>query len=302
MALYQRHFGSIIDWVQYSENNHADTPPDHKRSSVMMCSKDWNGISKKEEAYSLMCKGWPDGLDKMKKIMEKVYNVVRFDSPQYEFVDKIEGCAPNIEAYLHGIPEDMHALEEVVQEQMPTFLTIQCEMFISCFTTPEQCMWAGACVFAAMEILKGQGCSTTLVMSHSSGGRGGPGENYWQSAFPIPNNLDMDTLAFLFTHPSVFRTIIFSMQEHEPDNIRNMFGFYHGGYYGYPCRVKLAQANAHLAIQNIVRNFNSNDEHNKKQAQDFVTYLVATKFESFSDETVVDLLGKLGVWNLWEKK
>lgn len=293
MALHQRHFGTLIDLVQYSENNHKNDGPDNTRGSIKYAYSSFAGVNSKAEAYALMCKGWPDGLQKMKAIMAKVYNVIHFDCPEYEFHDAIEGSSPNIENYLHGIPEDMHAMEPIVASIMPSFLTVQCEMSMSCWATPEQAMWAGACVFAAVELLKAQGCAVSLLMSHSIHGRNG---DFWQSMFPIPNDLDMDTIAFLFTHPAMLRTVILSAAEHEHVELRESLGFNCAGAYGRPAKVKLVAADAHIAMQTLVLNFGQGAERDTAQAQKFVNYLVATKFSTFAPITTVEMLTKYETW------
>lgn len=293
MALHQRHFKTLIDLVQYSENNHKNDGPDSIRRSIMDHGKDWNGVNTKAEAYALMCKGWPDGLAKMKAIMAKVYNVIHFDCPEYQFHDSLEGCAPNIENYLHGIPEDMHAMEPIVASVMPSFLTVQCEMSMSCWATPEQAMWAGACVFAAVELLKAQGCAVSILMSHSIHGNNG---DFWQSMFPIPNDLDMDTISFLFTHPAMLRTVILSAMEHEPSDLRTELGFQIPDGYGRPAKVKLVAADAHIAMQTLVLNFGQGDIPDTAQAQKFVNYLVATKFATFAPITTVEMITHYETW------
>jgi hypothetical protein len=283
MANIIRQFPNILDWINYSENdNPRDAHPSRKES--IPTGSDWygDGVKNKEQAYDLLRKGWPKGLAAMRKVMDCVRNLVSIESPQYTFVDAVEGSAPNIEAYLHGIPEDMHFMEQIQMDAPPTFLHVQLDMTVACFTSATQCTWAGAVVFAAIEVLHAQGCATQLLMSHSVSTRGwqGGGTKY-SIQVPVPSELDMDTVAFLFTHPACLRTVVFSIQEHEPVEVRNLFGFHKGQGYGSPSRCRAAGVDGVLSISHITSQFSNDWDRNVPIAQAMLQSLVDTKFKSY---------------------
>ena len=211
----------------------------------------------------------------MRKVMDCCRNLVCIESPQYTFTDAVEGSAPNIEAYLHGIPEDMHFMEQVQLDAPPTYLDVQVDMTVSCHTTPTQCTWAGAVIFAAVEALHAQGCATGLLMSHTVRRL-----RKYQVLCPIPRDLDMDSVAFLFTHPAALRTIVFSIMEHEPSEIRREFGFSRGNGYGTPCRMRAPGVDGVLSIAHITSQFTDNPTYNVPVAQAMLKSLVDTKFRS----------------------
>jgi len=279
-----RKFPSIIDWINYAENDKAHDGPPHTKESIPNGSS-WygDGVRSKSDAFDTLRKGWPKGLAAMREVMDCVRNLVSIESQQYTFVDAVEGSAPNIEAYLHGIPEDMHYMESVQMDAPPTYLHVQVDMTVNCMTSATQCTWAGAVIFAAIEVLHAQGCATTLLMSHSVA-RGL--DDKYSIQCPIPADLDMDTVAFLFTHPACLRTVVFSIMEHEPKEIRDYFRFWKGGGYGRPCRLKADNVDGCLSIAHITSQFSDNAECNIPIAQAMLKSLVDTKFKFYMGEEI----------------
>lgn len=276
-----RSFQSLTDWINYSENSRPWDGAPATRESIPTGSN-WygDGVHKTSDAYDLLRKGWPTGLAAMRKVMDCCRNLVCIESPQYTFTDAVEGSAPNIEAYLHGIPEDMHFMEQVQMDAPPTYLDIQVDMTVNCQTSATQATWAGAVIFAAVEALHAQGCSTGLLMSHTVRQNGVK----YAVQCPIPADLDMDTLAFLFTHPVTLRTIVFSIMEHEPKELRDFFRFYRGGGYGQPCRLRAPGVDGVLSIAHITSQFTDSPMHNIPIAQAMLKSLVDTKFKSYMKE------------------
>jgi len=284
-----RMFPDICSWINYAENTHPNTPPDNERSSRTQLDRQWCGVSRVEEAFDTLRSGWPAGLARMRKVIDCVRNIIKIETPIYEFHDDIEGFAPNVEAFIHGAPEDMFAMEPIRQDAPPTYVCVQIENAVSAMISADQLTWAGATLFAAIEAMRIQGCNAELLLTYSVspssdgwGFGGGTGGRMWMCGTPVPNTLDMDTLAFLFTHPACFRNVVFSMMEHENKETREHFGFKHGHGYGRPSLVKAAAADVYLRSQDMCLHFSGNWDANVQTAQMMLNKLVDTKFESFA--------------------
>lgn len=290
-------FKDICEWVDFSQNAHPNDDKDIMRASRNIRGNggpEFFGVATADEGYNLMRTGWPEGLRRMKRVMEACHSLIKLESPAQEIVSVNEGGMPNIENYLMGVPEDMNYLVDTKIDAPPSYLKIQCEMAVFCIATPDQLMWAGAVVFAAMEALKAQGCHTELLISHTVGelyNDRGTGARV-SSIFPLPSLLDMDTVAFLFTHPATFRVVVFSIYEHLPKHVRDRFGFNSHGGYGRPTRMRAEGVDGVLSISHICSMFRtgwgdqdkSTWEANCKIAQEMLNSLVDTKFQSYCRE------------------
>lgn len=275
---YIRQFGNIFDWLDYSETNLPTDLHEYSRNSCKPRAH-FNGVESKAEAYKLLKGGYPEGLEKMKNILERIHAKITIQSPQEVFASSVEGSCPNIEAFLEGQPEDMFILQSEEQMAMPSELRVQLETCVSAWVTPAQLTMVGAAVFAAVEALRAQGCATTIYLTHTVRSRSG---NYWQSAVPIGPSCDLDTLSFLLTHPAVLRVIVFSMMEHETDPIRSEFSF-NGGDHSYPATVKNDDCRILIQAMKLATQFiGDQGEADIEKAAAIVQNLVDTKFESYA--------------------
>lgn len=270
MEKYLRQFGTLKDFVDYSEK---DLPTDLSDSMKASCRGDasFQGVKTKSEAFRILRNGYPDGRDRMKKVLEALNASIRLPAMYDEFFSSVEGCAPNVEAYIQGIPEDMFVISQIEADCPPSTLNLQFEMTFNCYVRKETAEIAGAVVFAAMEALKMQGCAVTAFLTHTSQS----GNHMWQSSIPLPNNLDLDTLAFIFGHPAMLRVLTFSVMEHEQEKIRNIMTFHNRGGYGQAALLKNPQADIQLNMAQICDNC-----YTIEQAQKAFQKLVETKFKS----------------------
>lgn len=278
METYLRQFGSLTDWINYAESPYD--APLSTRASVTR-PQSFNGTPSLEAAFTLFRKGWPEGKQRMLSILDDIRNTIILESTKYDFFPSVEGCAPNVEAYIQGIPEDMFHLQEEETICPPSFLCVQIEGGFLSNIIPEQMTWAGATIYAAIEALRAQGCAVQILLSH--GVRSRHTGAIWQSTVPIPNTIDIDTASFLFTHPATLRRINFAIREHESIEIRRQMGFYNGGGYGQTHAMKVPQADYLLSICAISKHFTqSNSEYNLTVAKQIVRNLVDTKFKSYT--------------------
>ena len=191
------------------------------------------------------------------------------------FLSSVEGCAPNVEAFIQGQPEDMFVISQIETEAPPSFLSVQFELAYNCSVTETQAMWTGATVFAAMEALRTQGCSVSILISHTVS----RDNDKWQMTAPLPSNIDLDSLSFMFTHPAMLRILTFSAMEHEPKQVRDKFGFHNQGSYSMPSRKKAPTADVMIEMEYLARSLQAySEESYLKTAQILLDRLVQSRF------------------------
>lgn len=280
MPTFLRQFASLSEWIALAESP-CDTP-DNQRETIRgyFVNRKTSMADSNEEAFQLFRKGWPEGKERMLSILNVIRNVIRLDCVTHEFFSSVEGSAPNVDAYLHSDPEDMFHLEEIKVEAPPSFLQVQLDCGFPHDITATQMTWAGATIFAAMEALRAQGCAVNLLLTHSV--QSSRSDYFWQSSVPVPNTIDIDTLSFLLTNPSTLRRIIFSLREHETEEIRRIMGFYIGGGYGITHTLKNNSAEVCLALHKIASRFSEwHPEYNLPTSQSIFRNLIDTKFQKY---------------------
>lgn len=262
-TIHQRPFSSLSEWIDYAETPHPNDGNTDQCSSHREVSKQWTQTTSREQAFQIFRNGHPDGTVRMKSILNQINHLIKLPTLQEQITTDVEGSSPNIEAYIQGQPEDMFLFSPIEIEAPPTYLPIQLEMLTTAMTTPLQINFAGAILFAATEALKMQGCYVNCTLTHTTKSRNVPyGENeFWQSVLPLPPNLDLDTLAFLLTHPASIRTIVFATMEHEDQATRRKFNFYYRQGYGQviPSEFKLDQCAIRIIISQITTQINPYD-------------------------------------------
>lgn len=278
--IIQHHFSNLNDWINYSEQDLTADEPDSNRQSC--CVKPgWQGVKTKREAYDLFWNGHPAGLAQMKRILEGIESGIQLPSYVDVFENDVAGCAPDINSYLQGIPEDMFVISQIPMEAPPEQLTVQLEMCMSGGFDTKTTAMAGAILFAAAQALRMQGCNVHFLLCYTFQMK----DYKVQFSVDVPNHLDLDTLAFLFTHPACFRVIVFSMMEHEPHEIRRIFNAYTNGGYGYPGHEKIERSDVMLTLQKFcieLRNEFDTPE-NIPAMQTKVRQLIDSKFQMNHD-------------------
>lgn len=272
---YLRQFESVRQFVEFAK----PLPSNLKLPcSSIDGSKQFTGTDSREEAFEMfLYKGYPEGKELMQLMLSELTSQIRLPSLEYEFVPDVEGCAPDVEAYLQGSPYDMIQMQPITLDAPPSFLTIQLELAYRAGTDVSTAALAGAIIFAAMEGLRLQGCHVEMIITYTSEYN----YNKWQGAFPINSTLDIDTAGFIFTHPSMLRRIVFGMMEQETDEIRKQLGFYTSAGYGHTYHLQNPRAEYMISIP-MITNAISATHNRMEKAKDIFQNLVASKFKSIT--------------------
>ena len=279
-----RQFSTVADWIDAAQVEQDHLEPMAHRGSHTYQSIRWSGVAKRDDAFTLLRNGYPEGTNQMQEILAAIKSTIKLPTIEQYIESDIEGSCPNVEAFVQGLPEDMFAFKEIERDQTPTFINVQLEACVSAFVQPFQMQMVGAALYAAMESLKAQGIAIQYTLTHTVATSYSRKE-IWQSQVPISANLDLDSTSYLLTHPSVLRTIVFSLMEHEDESTRNLFGFQTGKGrrtgYGSPCDVRMPEANVFLTMNRLTQLITSPAQaiaQATKLAQD----LVDSKFECYA--------------------
>lgn len=277
-------FQSLSAWIDKADRNSSQPGMSNSSENPRL---GFAGVSTKEEAFKLFRHGHPEGCQRMKEVLEGLQSSITLPTMYDVFENDVQGCAPNVEAFIQGIPEDMFVISQIESNAPPSTLTVQFELCYAARITPEQATLGGAVVFAAMEALRMQGCNVTCLMSHTSANEIYRQGDIWQATAPIPNSLDMDSLAFIFTHPAMLRVIMFSMMEAEPREVRERQSFYAGAAYGYPTTHKNPDADVMIEMAKICNQIHSAyGTPPLESARLLLRELVRTRFGTLQNEEV----------------
>lgn len=274
---YIRQFGSLDEFIRYSEPKATHPTSVNQSETISEHTTKWTGTESKEQAFALLTQGHPEGLEKMKRILSELHSQITLPTMSHCFVSSVEGCAPDVEAYVQGLPEDMVEIVPVEMEAPPSILDVQMEMCFSCHHDTEIAMLSGAIIYAAIEALRMQGCQVNLLVCYTVQNNS---DHYWQAYFPLTSATDIDTATFVFTHPSMLRRIVLSTMEQEDLKIRNSFGFYASSSYGYPSNLPHTNYSIQLSIPHISNGLASSPKQNRMaKAVKIFQALVDSKFQ-----------------------
>jgi hypothetical protein len=219
-----RQFSGWLDYLHQAEHGHNYAPKRTSRGS----EASWTGTQSFEEAMQLARNGWPEGVQRMRRVADAISQVIssKIIRPEARFDETGDEVA--VDRYLEGDPE--HFVSYPLQESRASggrVFTVGFGIFVSAGVDKEYFTNRGAAVLALLDALESAGyrCELDIGMAVR--------EAYTMRC-PIKaaeHALDLDRLAFTLMHPSIFRRIQFSIGETDPDGKR--WGA-HGGHYWSP--------------------------------------------------------------------
>lgn len=236
-----REFDNWDDFMEKAEKGESEMS-NFSRSSMKSDSehsKEWSGTDTFKEAMELARNGWPEGLETIYSLTEKIKNFngvlgsqVKKLSTYYDF----GGDYADVDRYLTGIPEAMGNFDEEIVQGAGKIITIVLNLSASCGVSTQTMELRGATTAALIDVLEycGRSCEVIITagISASFGGSGGRELEYRCTVKRAGEALDIDRMAYALAHPACFRRLVFSLMEQENKDIRQ--GFNIGGSYGCP--------------------------------------------------------------------
>lgn len=161
------------------------------------------------EAVNLARMGWAEGRAKLSANLDAANFVQTNSTHRAEALD-VGGAYPDVQEYIAGNPAHMVTIGAEQSRTRPIYRFIV-SMFSSGSLTPETLMRRGAAILSWVDRLENQGARCEVMMV----GAGGGSTSFFLSfmAKRADEPLDVDRLAFVLVHPSMFRRIVFACHE-----------------------------------------------------------------------------------------
>lgn len=206
-------------------------------------SNEWAGGTY-EWAVEAAEKGVPKDVPHIRQFQKIVASVrtARRPRPSWD----VAGSSVDVGRFMQGEPDSM--IEVVRGERPSPMVRIAVERAASAAVSVTDIRATGASVLAAISAMRTAGIPAEIWATFSvtpswrsrAGGDNLP-HNYgvWVKLQEAGRPINLGKLAYWTLQPSALRRICFCIEEHEPTNIREAFGFTPGGGYGMPSNVKV---------------------------------------------------------------
>lgn len=241
-TIHLRYCDDWLDFLSFAER--VERGRKGQRFNGMGCASleetnyknSWSGTDSLAEAIQLARKGWPEGIVQVEELIHRirVNKLFPYAERLVRTVD-VAGDEPDVDLFLTGEPEHMVTLSERTLFNRGKVVRLILNRSAASGIDQASIVRRGVGVMLAFEVMRLLGFSPELTICQAVSG------DYDRERFELyvpvlhagdPTNLD--TLAFMFQHPSVLRRLFFALEDCEPTEIRHTFGFMNHGGYGVP--------------------------------------------------------------------
>lgn len=199
-------------------------------------SEDWDmGVGYKG-AVRLAREGWPEGLELIAPVLARVDELVAHAMPEPQPVYDVVGDAPDVGAYLAGVPENMLTQEEAEGRHRLVRLLVNVSASWGVSSATIRARGTLACALADALERAGYRCEIFAVFSTDT--RDGKHRSFTVRTLlkRAEEPLCMDRIVFALVHPAFMRRILFRIVEQIPDeDFRE--SFIGNGGYGRPASI-----------------------------------------------------------------
>ncbi len=186
----------------------------------------WNGNTTMQQALDLGAHGWPEGLAKVAPVIARVDELIAHALPVKVIAYDVVGDAPDVGAYLSGVPENMLTFED--GERPNRMARVIVNVGASCAVKPETLEARGVIACALVDALERSGFRCEILVVHNTLGANGVMYNKRVLLKRAEDPLSMDMLTFPLVHPSMLRRIMFRCLELLPESARRGIGSGYG--------------------------------------------------------------------------
>lgn len=194
-------------------------------TDASMCSSedprsDWNGNITWAQAKDYARNGWCEGLEKVAPVIAQVDELVAHAIPGPVLAYDVVGDAPDVGAYLAGIPENMLTYQE--QDGANKMIRVLVNLGASASVSPKALEARGIISCALVDALErvGYRCEVVAVWSSQVRDPKGDASLFYDMKTVLKRAeepLSLDRLTFALVHPAFFRRIMFRWMELIPD-------------------------------------------------------------------------------------
>lgn len=219
--------------------------------------REFNGTSSWGEARKLAAEGWPEGLEKVSRMSENIGTIVgqfvKKQEPEYA----ISGSVVDVGRYMAGEPECMMDFrEEITKGQGQRIVKISIDIGLSAGGSTEAIFNRGSAAIALIDALETSGLVAEVWAVVANGYNHGRGYGTVPPFFftiPIKRAgeaLELDRLAYVLCHASMYRRHVFCWQEGQNETVQKEMGVAGNGYgtgsYDYP-EALIEEGEIHIA-------------------------------------------------------
>lgn len=227
-------FPSWYDFVMQAKDRQS-TLPKADQLSRERGSTNYFGTETFEEAVKLALGGWPEGVEKAKKlsgvVFERTTSLVKH--PVFEQSEDF-GIMFDVATYVQGDPEYWVQMHDVVEEAAHgvRILRLVYNVATTAGISADTIIARGATVAALVNLLEVGGYNVEVEVVDTAAYLD------WRMEVQVAvkaadQYLDLNTLAFAMAHPAMLRRLSFSVQEGFPKDA--LKGLRIGETYGEPC-------------------------------------------------------------------
>ena len=171
----------------------------------------WNGNVTMQQALDLGAHGWPEGLTKVTPVVARVDDMIAHALPVKVTAYDVIGDAPDVGAYLSGVPESMLTVED--GERPNRMARVIINVGASANVKPETLEARGVIACALVDALERSGFRCEIILAHETRGWNGAIFSKRVMLKRAEEPLSMDMLTFPLVHPAMLRRVMFRCLE-----------------------------------------------------------------------------------------
>ncbi len=233
-----REFESLSEMLEYSRKNR-----DTSASSGEPRYPGYHLSNSYDEAFQQAWDGWSDVRPTVDKRVDAIRERLRdYITPHDVRIHDMVGYEPDIDRYVSGEIECMWDDFQVETPHAGRVFTVLLDNGLTCDQDAEEMLRRGASVVALIEAFQVFGFelevwaeTTVQSLDYRT-----PSKNERHTTLVrlqrAGDRMDINSIMFPMANPDYHRRLVFGVQEGEPGEIRDAFGFggIHGGDYGMP--------------------------------------------------------------------
>jgi hypothetical protein len=207
------------------DNANADTEYNGLKCSSISGDYEFTHTNSLDEAIKLARYGWPEGTEEMIALAASI-DTLQPTGTRVAITHDIDGDFPNVDLFLLGEPENMSTIHGALDNTPGKVLRVCHNVTVNCGVEADHIRNHGIALFSAIQTVMAMGYTVELTLGTST-----PTDEIYWPILEAGSPVNIDTLAFWLTHPSVLRRMVFAAQENaSPEDRRRMGAYYHGGY------------------------------------------------------------------------
>lgn len=228
--IYERYFLwndflKYVDWQNPNANTRSHDTDDYE----------WFGTPNFKSAMRLARYGWTEYMNQIKPTDTDCWDMLN-NLQLWKTKHSVVGSGVDIGRYVIGMPDCMLYQDSYLNDRFhaaPKFVNVVVDVTYRCARKYEYVLERGLDIVSVINTLETNNVKTRIILLINLTGGG----YLYRIFINIKDYQDifyMEKLMFPIAHTSFLRRLIFSAEEREPKEIRELFGFKNGGGYGVP--------------------------------------------------------------------